>query len=436
MPVNHAAILPLVVTQWWYRCGKSVTAREVLGMIRMYSFRLYPTSRQRDALTAMLAAHCELYNAALQERRDAYRKAGATIRATQQMAQLTDIRTARPDQAVWSFTSQQQTLRRLDKAFQAFFRRVKAGEKPGYPRFRSAHRFDSVDFRHGDGVKLATDGCSPGHAALRVQGVGTVKVRLHRPLPEGAKLGQVSVKREGSGPRARWHVVLPIEVESEPLPTTGRTIGVDLGVAYLLTASEPVPGLTDTDGHAPNPRHARAAADRLTAAQRALARCKRGSNRRGKARDRVARLHGVVRRQRLDTARKAALALTRHANVIVLEDLRLTNMVRRPKPKPDDAGGFLPNGAAAKAGLNRSVHDAGWGVLIGAVLVKAEEAGREVVLVEPANTSRRCHQCGHTAAGNRVTQAKFQCQACGHVDHADRNAALNILRAGTARRPA
>lgn len=402
----------------------------------MYSFRLYPTSRQRDQLAAMLAAHCELYNAALQERRDAWRKAGVTIKAAQQMAQLTEIRAARPDQDVWSFTSQQQTLRRLDKAFAGFFRRVRAGEKPGYPRFRSAHRFDSVDFRHGDGVKLDTKNRSPGHAALRVKGVGAVKVRMHRPLPDGVKLGQVSVKREGSGPRAHWHVVIPVEVEAVPLPVTGRTVAVDLGVTHLLTASEPVPRLTDSNGHAPNPRHAQAAAHRIAEAQQSLARCKRGSNRRQKTRDRLARLHGIIRRQRLDTARKAALALTRHADVIVLEDLRTANMVRRPAPKPDGAGGFLPNGATAKAGLNRSIHDAGWGVLVNAIHVKAEEAGREVVLVNPANTSRRCTRCGHTAAGNRVTQAKFECMACGHVAHADRNAALNILRAGTARREA
>ncbi|MEU7170299.1 transposase [Micromonospora tulbaghiae] len=402
----------------------------------MYSFRLYPTSRQRDALTAMLAAHCELHNAALQERRDAYRKAGVTIRGAQQMAQLTDIRAARPDQAVWSFTSQQQTLRRLDKAFAAFFRRVKAGEKPGYPRFRSAHRFDSVGFRHGDGIKLTTEGCTPGHATLRVQGVGTVKVRLHRPLPGGAKLGQILVKREGSGPRARWHVVIAIEVGAAPLLPTGRAVGVDLGVAHLFTTSEPIPGLTDGNGHAPNPRHGLTAADRLARAQQALSLCKRGSSRRSKTRDRVTRLYGLVRRQRLDTARKAAVALVRHADMIVLEDLRLTNMIRRPKPKPDGKGGFLPNGAAAKAGLNRSIHDAGWGVLINAVVAKAEEAGREIVLVNPAHTSRRCAQCGHTVADNRVAQARFQCVACGHADNADRNAALNILRAGTARRSA
>ncbi|GAA0719635.1 RNA-guided endonuclease TnpB family protein [Dactylosporangium roseum] len=405
-------------------------------MIRNYVFRLYPTSPQRDRLTAMLHDHCELYNAALEHRREAYRRAGASIRAVEQMAELTDMRAARPDQAVWSFTSQQQTIRRLDKAFKAFFRRIKAGEKPGYPRFRSAHRFDSVDFRHGDGIKFDATKSSPGHATLRVQGVGVIKVRMHRNLPDGAKLGQVTVKREGAGPRARWYVALPVEVDTAPLPETGRTVGVDLGVAHLLTASEPIPDLTDHDGHAPNPRHARTATEKLATAQRALSRCQRGSNRRRKARDRVAALHGKVRRQRVDGARKAALALVRHADVIVLENLQTANMTKRPKPVPNGDGTFAPNGAAAKSGLNKSILDAGWGVLVNAILVKAEEAGREVVFVNPANTSRRCARCGHTAAGNRVAQAKFECLACGHVDHADRNAALNILRAGTAHRDA
>lgn len=405
-------------------------------MIRTFSFRLYPTSRQRDALTKMLAAHCELYNAALEERREAWRRAKVNVSYNSQSAQLKAIRAVRVDQAVWSFTSQQQTLRRLDKAFAAFFRRVKEGQTPGYPRFRSVNRFDSVDFRQGNGIKFSADGCVPGHAALRVMGVGAIKVRMHRPLPDGAKLGQVSVKREGYGPRAHWHVVMPVEVEAAPLPLTGRVIGIDLGVAHLLTATEPVPGLTNTNGHAPNPRHARQAADRLAEAQRALARCERGSNRRAKARARVAALHCKVRRQRVDTARKAALALVRHADVIVLENLRPMNMVRRPQPRPDGAGGYLPNGAAAKSGLNRSILDAGWGVLTNAIVAKAEEAGRKIVPVNPANTSRRCAQCGHTAAGNRITQAKFACQACGHTDNADRNAALNILRAGTARREA
>jgi putative transposase len=405
-------------------------------MIRNYMFRLYPTSPQRDRLTAMLRDHCELYNAALEERREAWRKRRVSVGLNAQQKQLTAMRESRADQAVWSFSSQQQTLRRLNRAFAGFFRRVKAGEKPGYPRFRSARRFNSVDFSHGDALKFDATKSGPGHATLRVQGVGVIKVRMHRNLPDGAKLGQVTVKREGSGPRARWYIVMPVEKDARLLPKTGRAVGIDLGIASLLTASEAIPGLTDADGHVPNQRHARIAASKIATAQRALSRCRRGSNRGRVARDRVAVLYGKVSRRRIDGARKAALALVRHADVIVLEDLRTANLVRLPKPAPNGDGTFAPNGAAAKSGLNRSILDAGWGVLTRAILAKAEEAGRQVVFVDPANTSRRCARCGHTAAGNRVTQAKFECLACGHIDHADRNAAQNILRAGTALREA
>ena len=164
----------------------------------------------------MCAAHAELYNAGLQERRDAWRMRRTSVSASLQMVQLTEIRSVRPEQGVWSFTSQQQTLRRLDKAFGAFFRRVKAGETPGYPRFRAAARFDSVGFRHGDGIKFL-----PVTRQLKVQGVGHVQVRLHRNLPQGAVLGQVSVKREGSGRRTRWFVVIPVQVQPFSAPDDG-----------------------------------------------------------------------------------------------------------------------------------------------------------------------------------------------------------------------
>lgn len=320
-------------------------------VVKAFKYRLYPTVGQEIRLASMLAAHCELYNAALQERRDAYRTRGVTVNATGQMAQLTAIREARPDQAVWSFTSQQQTLRRLDKAFAAFFRRIKAGETPGYPRFRSAARFDSVDFRHGDGIKFDTSKSTPGHATLRVQGVGTVKVRLHRQVPEDVKLGQVSVKREGR----RWYVVLPVETDTTPLSVTGRVVGGDLGVKHLLTLSEPVDGLTDPDGHIKHPRHLRAAERRLATAQRDLSRKKRGSNRRRKAVARVAELHGKVRRARLDTAHKTARKLVEAADLLVFEDLQTRNLVRRakPKPDPDTPGAFLPNGASAPSWFRR-----------------------------------------------------------------------------------
>jgi putative transposase len=214
------------------------------------------------------------------------------------------------------------------------------------------------------------------------------------------------------------------DVSAEPLEPVGSAVGIDLGVASFLTAS---------DGRrVPNPRHLAASAERLTAAQRDLARKERGSTRRRKAVAKVARLHRKVRRQRLDHAHKTALVLVRDHDHIVHEALRITHMVRRPEPRPGGDGGYLPNGATAKAGLNRSIHDAGWGIFLRVLSAKAESAGRQVTAVNPRHTSQRCAECAHVAAGNRVTQAEFRCLACGHRAHADVNAAMNILRAGLA----
>ncbi len=177
--------------------------------------------------------------------------------------------------------------------------------------------------------------------------MGHVRVHQHRPVAGTVKT--VSVKREG----ARWFVVLSCgDVLPQPLPATGRTVGIDMGIAHFLTTSH--------GQHVPNPRHERAIAERLTAAQQALSRCQRRSGRRKKATARVAALHSRVRRQRLDHAHKTALTLIGEFDVIAHEKLAITIMVRKPKPKPDQPV-FLPNGAAAKAGLNRSIHDAGWG---------------------------------------------------------------------------
>lgn len=406
--------------------------------MRAFKFRLYPTKGQHGRLNGMLAAHCDLYNAALQERRDAYRHPSKTrVRATDQMKQLTAIRREVPEQAVWSFTSQQQTLRRLDKAFQAFFRRVKNGETPGYPRFRSKARFDSVDFRHGDGCRLLTarpDGTpylrSKGRrheARLYLQGVGHVRVLLHRPLPDGAQFGQVSVKREGRGRSTRWHVVVPVEAPEEQPAPTGAVVGLDMATGAN--------GLAWTsDGHnLPNPRHLHHAAAKLAAAQRKLAGQKRGSTRRQRQVEKVAALHGRVRRARLDHLHKTARQLVTEHDVIVVEALKTANMTRRPKPVPDPdrPGTYLPNRAAAKAGLNKSILDTGWGVFLTLLHAKAESAGRVIIEVNPRNTSRTCHECGHVAPENREAR-RFCCVACGFEGHADVNAARNILRAGLA----
>jgi putative transposase len=401
-------------------------------MIRAYKFLMRPTVGQQQALAEMLRDHCSLYNGALQERRDAYRHVSKTrITYGQQSAQLKDVRAFDPErQGRWSFSSQQATLRRLDKAFAAFFRRVKSGQTPGYPRFRGTNRFDTVDFpKDGDGCHWNSTPHDPV-TRVRLQGVGHVKVNQHRPV--AGKVKTVSVRREGK----RWYAILTAEqARPEPLPKTGSVVGIDMGVANFLADSN--------GGFVPNPRHGHSNAAKLEAAQQALSRFprvrrdKRTANHR-RATEKVAKLHGKVRRQRLDHAHKTALSLVREHDFIAHENLTIRNMVRTaaPKPDPDKPGAFLPNGAAAKTGLNRSISDAGWGVFLTILHAKAERAGREVIAVDPRNTSRKCPQCEHTSADNRTTQERFHCVSCGHTAHADTVGATNVLRAGLVRRQA
>jgi putative transposase len=392
---------------------------------RAYKFLLRPTCKQVTALEACLEDTRQLYNAALEERREAWRK-GVNVGLYSQGAQLKEIRKADPEQyARWSFDCERAVIRRLDRAFKAFFRRVKAGEKPGYPRFKGRGWWDSIEWPAEGGGARWDSVPHPTVTRVRLQGVGHVRVHQHRAVKGTVKT--ITAKREGR----KWFVVLSCDdVPAEPMPATGAVVGIDAGIAHFITTS---------DGeHVPNPRHLAVSAGRLAAAQQALARKKRGSKRRREAAAKVANLHGKVRRQRLDHAHKTALALVRDHDVIAFEALSVTNMTRRAKPKPDPEkpGAFLANRASAKSGLNRTINDAGWGVFLSVLASKAESAGRVVVAVNPRNTSRRCARCGHVAAGNRVSQAEFRCLSCGHQANADVNAAVNILRAGLALREA
>lgn len=394
---------------------------------RAFKFLLRPTRRQGQALTLMLADHCLLYNAALQERRDAYRHGSkTTVRYGDQSAQLKEIRAVDPDrQGRWSFSSQQATLRRLDRAMQAFFRRVRAGEAPGYPRFKGGGRFDTVDFpRDGDGCRWDSTPTEPV-TRVRFQGVGHIRVHRHRPVLGRVKT--VSVKREGR----RWFVIVSCDdVPVRPLPESGSSIGIDMGVVHFLT--------TSGGEHVANPRFLARSEDRLAAGQRELARFPRrprcGRSRRGRvAAARVAAIHRKIRRQRLDHAHKTALNLVRQHDVIAYERLNIAGMTRAPKPRPGLEGDYLPNGAAAKATLNRSILESGWRSFLTILVGKAESAGRRTIEVDARGTSRTCTNCGHVAAENRLTQAEFVCMRCGFTGHADWVAACNIaLRAGLA----
>lgn len=376
-------------------------------MRRTYKFRMYPTTGQTSRLTRCLRDHQLLYNAALEERREAWARRKVNIFYCGQSAQLKEIRAFDPDQARWSFSSQQATLRKLDRAFEAFFRRVKAGQKPGYPRFKTLDRWDSVEWpRDGDGCRW-----KPDLSRVYLRGIGHVKVTAHRAVQGVVKT--IRAKREGR----RWYVVLACNDAPElPLPVTGREIGVDLGVARFATTS---------DGEVvANPRFGRESAGKLATVQRALSRKGRRSANRNRARRKVAAVHRKIRNQRADFHHKTARALVRSADVIALEKLHIANMTRSARGTLDKPG----TNVATKASLNRAILDAGWGQFISILTGKAEEAGRSVVLVNPAYTSINCHQCGTRCI--RPRRDTVICPTHGPMD-ADVNGARNIAsRAG------
>ncbi|EFL43259.1 transposase [Streptomyces griseoflavus Tu4000] len=221
------------------------------------------------------------------------------------------------------------------------------------------------------------------------------------------------------------------EVPAEPLPATGSIVGIDMGVRQFFTTS---------DGeHVAHPRFFQVMAGELAEAQRHLATFPKRTRRRTKkhraAARKVATIHAKIRRQRLDHHHKRANELIRDHDVIAHKKLNTAGMTKSPEAKadPETPGGFLPNGAAAKAGLNRSILDAGWGLFFGILAQKAESAARRVIPVDARNTSRTCPTCGHVAKENRLTQTKFECTACGFTANADHVGAMNILsRAGLA----
>lgn len=374
--------------------------------------RAYPTRGQETRANQMLRAHCDIYNACLEERIKAYRMNAVSITYAMQSAQLKAVREVDPRCAEFSFSAEQRTVKRVDRAFKAFFERCKRGETPGFPRFKSWRRFNTADHTAGDGSKWTpTDG---RWARAYFQGVGQIKVSEHTPITGTVK--QLSLVRDGR----KWFVIAVATSEATPLPSTGRTIGVDVGINRFAVTS---------DGEMiANPRFADNVSEELAELQRRLAAL---GGRSKNLRRQIAKLHRKTKNRRHDFHHQTARRLVNACDTIAVEGLNVKNMSKRAKPRPDttNPGTWLPNGAAAKTGLNRSIADAGWAQFRTILTAKAESAGRVVIAVNPAYTSIRCHICQTTCT--RPTTPTVICPTHGPID-ADINGARNVLtRAGT-----
>ena len=364
-------------------------------MRRVYRYRLYPTRMQDAAMHETLERLRELYNAALQERRDAYRAAGKAPTCYEQQKSLIEVREVRPEYRAIHTHLLQDALTRLDRAYAAFFRRCKAGETPGYPRFKGRGRYHTFTFKdaaHGNGAKVVAGG-----KRVRLAGIGNVKVKMHRPY-EG-RVKQIAVTLDGDG---HWYVALSCDdVPPKPLPATDRSVGVDVGITTFAALSD--------GALVANPRPLEAARREVVRAQRRVARRTRGSRRRRKARVLLAKHHARVANARKDFHHKTARDLVRRYDRIAIEDLHVRGL----------AGGMLA----------RPVHDAAWAQFATILAGKAESAGRELVRVDPRGTSQTCSACGCEV--RKVLAVRVHaCPHCGYVADRDLNAARNIHTRG------
>ncbi|MGU3387330.1 RNA-guided endonuclease InsQ/TnpB family protein [Methylobacterium sp. D53M] len=350
--------------------------------IRSYKYRIRPNAQQARLLDEMLRDFCALYNAGLQQRIEAHRRRGLSLRFVQQSAEVKAIRADDPEGiGRWSFTALDQVLRRLDQTYASFFRRGH-----GFPRFRASARFHSATFRVGDGLTIKRD------RRVGVVGIpGGMKVVWHRNLPSDAKPGTAILTRQ----QGKWYVVFSVNAEFAE-PCGAGTVGIDLGLSSLIATS---------DGETIKaPRFASKAQKAQRRRQRALARCQRGSRRRLKAKARLAAGSARIARQRRDHLHKLSRSLVARYQGIAFEDLNMTGL--------------------KKGILARSVHDAAWSTLVQLTTYKAESAGASVVMVDPRGTSQTCPDC-MAIKRKKLSERKHICE-CGCTLDRDIAAAMIV----------
>lgn len=345
---------------------------------------------------------CFLYNCALQERKSHYKKYNKSISYNSQSAQLPEIKKefAEQTQSIYS-QSLQQVLKRLDRSYQNFFRRVKQkSDKVGFPRFKSADRFRSIVFPQADlktgGIKLLAS------KKLSIFGLpGEVKIKWHRPFQGRCK--QITLLKQGD----KFYIIMSCdEVPLEPLAKTNKTIGIDLGLTSFITADD------GTKFHHPKPY--KTSKQKLVYLNKKLAAKQRGSNNRKRAKLRLAKAYQKVSDIRNDFLHKIAKQLVTENDMIYLEKLNVKGML--------EAKGFEVNSG--------NIQDASWARFASILSYKAERAGRLIVEVDPRNTSKMCSKCWNIKNNLSLSDREYNCEACGFAGDRDQNAAINIKRLG------
>jgi putative transposase len=344
-----------------------------------YKYRIEPNRTQVAALSEMLVDFCRLYNAGLEQRIDAWRRRRISVNYKMQADELKAVRCASPEHARWSYSAEQQVLRRLEKTFKAFF-----GRGRGFPRFRASARYHAAEMRVGDGLTLRKNG------RIGVVGVpGDIKVRWHRALP--CKPRSAILTRQNG----KWYVVFHVEVET--VDRAGPdTVGIDVGLTSLVALSN---GETK-----PRPGWTKRAAKGLRRRQRAVARCKRGSKTRRKRVAALSRYHAYTANRRRNHLHEITRDLVNRFGRIGIEDLNVKGL--------------------ARGMLAKHVADASWAQLIAMLEYKAASAGVEIVRVNPRGTSQWCPGCGIIKA-KTLAERIHRCE-CGCVLDRDVAAAMVV----------
>lgn len=366
-----------------------MAGEDVQSIVLSYKYRLLPTRAQHRALERILEDQRQLYNAAMQERIDCYRKTGGTRTYMDQCKALTEWRGDDPCAAITPANMQRWTIKRIDDAYKSFFRRLKdRNGRAGFPRFRGMGHFNSFGFNEFSGIRF--DG-----KRIRFSGLPSgLRVHMHRAMPED-KILSCTFTRDVKG----WSVGFQVRVPCAEKRHLARSIGVDVGLTNLATLS---------DGSViPNVRPAQRAERELRRRQRALARCSRGSNRRNKVKVRVARLRRMVSSTRATYLHQVSADIVSRFDLIAVERLNVRGL--------------------ARSILAKSVHDVSWGKFLQLLAYKAEKAGVRLIEVDPRNTTQACSGCG-VIVKKSLSVRTHECVTCGLSLDRDHNAATNILR--------
>ncbi|HYB00264.1 MAG TPA: transposase [Ktedonobacteraceae bacterium] len=366
---------------------------------KTYQFRIYPTHKQERTLEKWLVLCCETYNAAIDERKSAYRLAGVSLSYEDQCAELPDCKEVRPDLAEVPSQVLQDVVKRVDLAFQAFFKRVEEGKKPGFPRFKSRIRYHSLTFKQfGNSFQIHAMG-KKNRGTLELSKLGQVKMVMHRQITGTPKTA--IVKRTPTG---KWFVNITVELrakhlQEKHLPPSQEEVGIDVGLSTFAYLS--------TEETIANPRFFREEEAKLARAQRQLSKASKGTKERDRARTIVARIHERIANRRKNFIEQEVCRLVARFGFIAVEALVVRNLVKNPR-------------------LSKSIADASWSMFFTRLVVKAEEAGRQVVRVDPAYTSQTCSACRHRQP-MPLSVRVYECPQCGLVIHRDHNGSLNIL---------